>query len=161
MPAFAGEESDVRIEVLQELEAHANDSEVGALLGEVLRARGEYDLARVEAIKIVHLYIDGTSPLERALKREVWDRFGDCSEDVLVRQHAAQSLCVGFGGDQELAVIERVLFDEGDDADVRHGAFRCLRVTADRAFVRRLLPRLRGHAHWSRYRDALQRIAAE
>lgn len=43
---------------------------------------------------------------------------------------------------------------------VRHGAFRDLRVAADRAFVRRLLPRLRGHAHWSRCRDALERLAA-
>jgi len=159
LPPDAGDDDEVRIELLQALESYANDAEVGALLGEILRARGEYDLARIEAIKIVHLYVDETSPLEQALKRAVWDLFADRSEDALVRQHASQNLDAGFGGDQERAVVERVLFDDGDDLDVRHGAFRYLRGVTDAAFVRQMLPRLRGHAHWSRYRDALERLA--
>jgi hypothetical protein len=148
-------ENYAKPDILRDLDQHANDQTVGQLLLDILSDSDEYDLARIEAAKIVHLYIDESSPLERQLKQQVWNIFADANEDTLVRQHASQNICVGFGGDAELKIIERLLFDEDDDIDVRHGAFSYLRHATDSAFLNRLIPRLRDHAYWSKFPSSI------
>jgi hypothetical protein len=140
------------------LDEHANDEGVGRLLLDILHSSDEYDLARIEAAKIVGIYVSESSPLERQLKQQVWNIFADKNEDTLVRQHASQNICVGFGGDAEVGIIERVLFDEDDDIDVRHGAFSYLRDATDLTFINGLVPRLRDHEYWSRFQSSMPEL---
>lgn len=144
-------DNHVKPDILRDLDEYANDQHVGQLLLDILNTPNEYDLARIEAVKIVHLYIDASSPLERQLKRQVWNIFADTNEDTLVRQYASQHISVGFGGDSELEIIERLLFDDDDDIDVRHGAFDYLSASTEVEFVNRLVPKLREHEYWSKF----------
>jgi hypothetical protein len=75
-----------KLDILRDLDEYANDENVGQLLLDILNAPDEYDLARIEATKIVGLYVDSSSPLERQLKRQVWNIFADRNDDTLVRQ---------------------------------------------------------------------------
>lgn len=149
------EENDEKIELLLDLEEFANDEQVGKLLFEILDTSDEFDLARIEAIKIVGVSVDDSSPLAEKLRRRVWEIFGDRDEDTMVRQHASQNLCEGHGGEGELELIERVLFDESDNIDVRHGAFSFVERAKNDAFVEQLASKLRGHAFWSKYAGEL------
>ena len=81
----------------------------------------------------------------------MWSIFADTNEDTLVRQHASQNISVGFGGDCESEIIERVLLDEDDDIDVRHGVFSYLSRATDPTFVKGLASRLHEHQYWSRF----------
>ncbi len=148
-------------DILRDLDEHANNENVGELLLDILNASDEYDLARIEAAKIVHLYVDDSSPFERQLKQQVWNIFADANEDTMVRQHASQNTCVGFGGDAELEIIERLLFDEDDDIDVRHGAFSYLSHTTHSAFVNQLVPRLHNHDYWSKFPNSIPNLKPE
>src|SRR5689334_17977413 len=95
-------DNHLKSEILRSIDEHATHPDVSRLLLDVLNAPLEYDLARIEAIKIVRLYVDDSSPLERDLKRQIWKIFSNKDDDVLVRQHASQNFSVGFGGDDEL-----------------------------------------------------------
>jgi len=154
-------DNHAKLDILRDLDEHANDEDVGQLLLDILNSPNEYDLARIESAKIVGIYVDKSSRLERKLKQQVWKIFADTDEDTLVRQHASQNICVGFGGDAELGIIERVLFDEDEDIDVRHGAFSYLRHAMDLAFINRLVPRLRDHEYWSRFPNSIPEFPRE
>lgn len=142
-------------EILQQLGVHANDEVVGQLLIDVLTAPEEYDLARVEAAKIVGINVDASSALEHRLKQCLWGIVGDTREDELVRQHASQGIEAGFGGEDELQIVERILFDEEDDDSVRHGVFEYLSTAIDIDFVNRIVPRLREHSYWSKFESSI------
>lgn len=149
------EENDEKIELLLDLEEFANDELVGNLLFDILDTPNEFDLARIEAIKIVGVSVDDSSPLAQKLRRRVWEIFGDRNEDTMVRQHASQNLCEGHGVEGELELIERVLFDEGDNIDVRHGAFSFVERAKNDTSVQQLIPKLRSHPLWSKYSGEL------
>ena len=74
-----------KCEILRALDSDANSSEASALLLDVLRETAEFDLARVEAIQVVGLYIDASSPLCKALYQEVIRIFNDEGEDDMLR----------------------------------------------------------------------------
>jgi hypothetical protein len=65
---------------------------------------------------------------------------------------------VGFGGDVEPQIIERLLFDDDDDLDVRHGAFCYLSESTDAALVNRLVPRLQAHEYWSNFSSSIPHV---
>lgn len=153
------DENSEKPAILCEIDEHANRPDVSQLLLDILTDSDEYDLARVEATRIVGIYVDDSSPLEERLKRQLWAIFADRDGDALVRQHASQNIAVGFGGESELKVVERVLFDDEDDVDVRHGAFSYLKDAIDTAFVQRLIPRLRRHPYWSKYKTAIAELS--
>lgn len=151
-------DNHAKTDILRCLDEYANDESMGLLLLDILQSPNEYDLARIEAAKIVRIYVNQSSPLERRLKQQVWSIFADKNEDTLVRQHASQNICVGFGGDAEVSIIERVLFDEDDDIDVRHGAFDYLCDATDLTFINDLVPQLRDHEYWSRFSSSMPKL---
>ncbi|MDB5338647.1 MAG: hypothetical protein JWN70_4266 [Planctomycetaceae bacterium] len=140
-----------KVELLCQLDEYFNESIVSQLLLDILTSADEYDLARIEAAKIVGIYVTDASPLDRQLKRQVWNVFADSNEDRLVRQHASQHISGGFGGEAEHDIIERLLFDDEDDIDVRHGALEYIRRTDDTEFVNRLIGKLKVHPYWGKF----------
>ncbi len=154
-------DNHAKLDLLGDLDDYANRESVGQLLLEILMATDEHDLARIEAAKIVGICVDNSSPLEHQLKQRLWKIFADTNDHTLVRQHASQNICAGFGGDSEHEVVERLLFDEEDDIDVRHGAFSYVSDTTDRLFVNRVVPRLQKHEYWSRFPDSIPDLIAD
>lgn len=55
--------NDRKCNILLKLDEQANDPQVSELLLEILRDPYEFDLARVEAIKVAGLYISESNPL--------------------------------------------------------------------------------------------------
>ncbi len=63
--------NDRKCNILFELDERANDPEVSELLLEILRDPREFDLARVEAIKVAGIYISNDNPLAEQLWAEL------------------------------------------------------------------------------------------
>jgi hypothetical protein len=83
--------NDRKWKILFELDQQANDPEVSRLLLDVLRDPREFDLARVEAIKIVGLYVERDNPLAEQMWAEV-DRIAANDEDLMLQGWAQQSV---------------------------------------------------------------------
>jgi hypothetical protein len=83
--------NDRKCNILFALDEQANDPEVSQLLLEVLRDPREFDLARVEAIKVVGIYITDDNPLADQLWAEVY-RIAESDEDVMLQGWAQQSV---------------------------------------------------------------------
>lgn len=147
-----------KVELLCQLDEYANESNVSQLLLDILASTDEYDLARIEATKIIGIYINETSPLERQLKYQIWNVFADSNDETLVRQHASQRISVGFGGDTEQSIIERLLFDDEDDIDVRHGALQYVRKSDDTEFVTRIVGKLKAHPYWGEFKSFFDKM---
>lgn len=154
-------ENHAKMNILRNLDGQANEPHVSQLLLDILATPNEYDLARIEAAKIVGLYINETSPLESQLKQQVWNIFADLNDDTLVRQHASQNLSVGFGGDLEHRIIERVLFDGDEDENVRHGALGYVQDSKDRNLTARIIPRLTADPYWGTFSRLIAELEAE
>ena len=63
--------NDRKCEIIRELDGQANDAEVSELLLDVLRDGAEFDLARVEAIQVVGIYVEDGNPLSGQLRAEL------------------------------------------------------------------------------------------
>jgi hypothetical protein len=83
--------NDRKCKILLKLDEQANDPEVSQLLLDVLRDPHEFDLARVEAIKIVGIYISEDNPLAEKLWAEVY-RIAESDDDLTLRGWAEQSV---------------------------------------------------------------------
>ena len=83
--------NDRKCNILSALDEQANDPEVSQLLLEVLRDPREFDLARVEAIKVVGIYISNDNLLAEQLWAEVY-RIADSGEDLMLQGWARQSV---------------------------------------------------------------------
>ena len=153
-------ENDAKVKLLAELDDHANTEVVAQLLFDVLSATHEFDIARIEAAKIVGIYINDQCPLERQLKNQLWHIVCNTDDDTVVRAHASQNIEIGFGGADEQQQVERLLFDDDDDIDVRHGALSYLKSTPDVSFAHNLVPRLRAHSYWQKFDGTLGEIAS-
>jgi hypothetical protein len=151
-------ENDRKVNIVASLDENANEPVVAQLLHDVLCDKSEYDLARIEAAKIVGIYVTAECSLERELKRHVWEIFVDKAEDCLVRQHASQQIEVGFGGPDEQQQIAEILFDATDDEDVRHGAFAYLKQIKSTQFARELIERLLIDPYWRQYSSSIEKL---
>lgn len=76
--------NDRKREILFELDEQANDREVSQLLLEVLRDPREFDLARVEAIKVAGIYVSDDNPLAEQLWAELY-RIAASDEDEMLQ----------------------------------------------------------------------------
>jgi hypothetical protein len=76
--------------IIRKFDPIANDPDVSRLLLDVLRNRKEFDLARVEAIKVAGLYIDATNPLATEIRAELQRIADDSEEDEMLRGWADQ-----------------------------------------------------------------------
>ena len=76
--------NDRKCKILFELDERANDPEVSELLLEILRDPREFDLARVEAIKVVGIYISDDNSLAEQLWAELY-RIAASDEDEMLQ----------------------------------------------------------------------------
>jgi hypothetical protein len=76
--------NDRKCEILIELDERANEPEVSRLLLEIVRDSREFDLARVEAIKVVGVYVSDENPLAGQLWAEL-ERIAASNEDEMLR----------------------------------------------------------------------------
>lgn len=72
-------------EIIRALDSEANQDDVSQLLLDVLREPLEFDLARVEAIQVVGLYVDESSSLRNELFNEVIRIFNSEGEDEMLQ----------------------------------------------------------------------------
>jgi hypothetical protein len=78
-------ENDRKCKLIEQLDDHANDADVSELLLDIMRNVREYDLARVEAIKVAGIYIEESCPNHAAVWAELNRIFNDESEDEMIR----------------------------------------------------------------------------
>ncbi len=81
--------NDRKCKILFELDEQANDPEVSELLLEILRDSREFDLARVEAIKVAGIYISDDNPLAKQLWIEL-HRIAASDADEMLQGWAEQ-----------------------------------------------------------------------
>ena len=153
-------ENDAKTELISSMDDFANADSVGRLLHDIICDTKEFDLARIEAMDVTWVYVDGSSEWEQKLKLAIWTVFSNTEDDTMVRQHAAAKIGLGYGGQNETSIIETILFDDDDDESVRHGAFSYMGKTEDWEFVGRVLPLLKKHEYWSKNEILLSEIEA-
>jgi HEAT repeats len=117
-------ESPEKIEILRQLEA-SSDREVTIFLAEVAVRSDEYDLARIEALKILEsrgIALDAERiEVTRALQRILADE-----EDDEVRSYAARTMANFVSAPGARRLLGRYVLDHDEDEDVRHNAFFAL-----------------------------------
>lgn len=77
--------NDRKWRILSALDSQANTPEVSQLLLDILSDRREFDLARVEAIEVVGVYIEDGNPLAKRLRAELLRIATDATEDEMLR----------------------------------------------------------------------------
>jgi hypothetical protein len=141
LPSPADAEGAGRFTIITELGRHVGDPQVVGLYVSVIADPEEYDLARIECIKILGLRPPDTHPdrqrVGRVIAQALWP-----DEDYLVRQYAAMSLGAYAKDDVVFEALTTVLAHD-DDVDVRHNAVDSIREAGpdDRslALLRRML----------------------
>ncbi|MEV4312544.1 HEAT repeat domain-containing protein [Actinocrispum sp. NPDC049592] len=125
--ALPGDESggDAKWRIIADLDESLGDPRVLELFLKVVADREEYDLARIECLKVLDLY----PPDDRVRVGRVIAGALDVEDDYLVRQYAAMSLGP-YAGDPVVFEALSVAVLEDEDVDVRHNALESL-VTAD------------------------------
>src|SRR5437867_10133641 len=122
--ASARGEYPEKMAVILELEDHLADNEVLAFLLSLLFESAEYDLARVEILKILQ-------KRQHHVQSEPWrEQFSEAmaailanrDDNYLVRQQAALSLNCALDADVVFDAAARVLSDPDDDSEVRLNA---------------------------------------
>jgi hypothetical protein len=135
-------EGSGKVEVVVELEDHLHDPRVLPFFVSVIADPAEYDLARIECIKILRLWPPDTATGRRQVGRTVAAALQADDED-LVRQYAAMSLGPYVGDDVVFeALTTAVLLDE--DVDVRHNALAAIEEAGPDTRTVELLRRLTG-----------------
>jgi hypothetical protein len=113
-----------KIQAIIGLDKHLANEEVRAFFHKILISQQEYDLARVEVLKIVHIF--GDQLLQGQWKQQFADVIAnilnDSEDDYLVRQYAAIALRSVLDVDSAFVAASQVLRDTEEDIDVRHNA---------------------------------------
>ena len=78
-------ENDHKCRLIAQLDDHANDADVSELLLDIMRNVREYDLARVEAIKVAGIFVEESCPNYTAVIAELNRICGDETEDEMIR----------------------------------------------------------------------------
>lgn len=112
-------DDDVKFETVRELEDHLADPRAVAFLTEVVADPGEYDLARIEGMKILALWPPAPPALRAAAGRAIAAALRE--DDELIRQYAAMSLGPYVDDPGVFAALSTALLHD-DDSDVRHNA---------------------------------------
>jgi hypothetical protein len=110
-----------QVRVIEALEDHVADPRVWSLFVAVIADPAAYDIARIECIKILHLWPPDSAAGRHEVGRTVAAVLRDDDDDYLVRQYAAMSL----GPYAEDAVVLDALahaVHHDDDIDIRYNA---------------------------------------
>ncbi|MFF5289133.1 HEAT repeat domain-containing protein [Paractinoplanes globisporus] len=140
-------DDDVKVEAIVALDEHAADPQVIAFLTVVTADPGEYDLARIECMKILRLWPPPAPDARRDAGRAMAAALRD--DDELVRQYAAMSLGPYLDDPPVFeALTATVLHD--DDLDVRHNALAAIAEAGPADRHADLLRRLAGDPELAR-----------
>ncbi|MEV6845478.1 HEAT repeat domain-containing protein [Actinoplanes sp. NPDC051411] len=140
-------DDDVKVEVVEALEEHVADPEVIAFLTAVTADPGEYDLARIECMKILRLW-PPTAPTARVeAGRAIAAALRE--DDELVRQYAAMSLGPYLDDPPVLEALTGALLHD-DDLNVRHNALAAVAEAGPADHHADLLRRLAGDSELGR-----------
>jgi hypothetical protein len=112
-------DDDVKVEAVTALDEHVADPQVIAFLTAVTADPGEYDLARIECMKILRLWPPPTPGARRDAGRAIAGALRE--DDELVRQYAAMSLGPYLDDPPVLEALTVALLHD-DDLNVRHSA---------------------------------------
>jgi hypothetical protein len=112
-------DDDVKVEAVVALDEQAEDPQVTAFLTAVAGDPGEYDLARIECMKILRLWPPPTPAARRDAGRAIAAALRE--DDELVRQYAAMSLGPYLDDPPVLAALTDAVRHD-DDLNVRHSA---------------------------------------
>jgi HEAT repeat protein len=112
-------DDDVKVEAVTALDEEAADPQVAAFLTAVAADPGEYDLARIECMKILRLWPPTAPDARRDAGRAIAAALRE--EDEILRQYAAMSLGPYLDDPPVLAALTAALLHD-DDLDVRHSA---------------------------------------
>jgi len=131
---------DAKVEIVLELEDHLTDPRALDLFATVIADPAEYDLARIECVKILHLRPPAGAEDRRRIGRIIAAVL-DPDDDYLVRQYAAMSLGP-YAQDPVVfdAIATAVTGD--DDVDVRHNALESVLEAGPDDRTRALLQQL-------------------
>jgi len=134
-------DDDDKVEAIAALDDHAGDPGVIAFLTEVTADPGEYDLARIECMKILRLWPPAVPGLGREAGRAIVVAL--TGDDDLVRQHAAMSLGP-YLHDPVVFEALTAAVSHDDDLSVRHNALAALAEAEPTERTAELLHRLAG-----------------
>lgn len=113
-----------KVQVIIYLDKHLTNEEVRAFFHNILISQDEYDLARIEILKIVRIFADKL--LQGQWKLQFADAIAnilcDLEDDYLVRQYAALALSSVLDIDSAFSAASQVLSDPEEDINVRHNA---------------------------------------
>jgi HEAT repeat protein len=126
-PTINGE-SVRKIETLHELGGLA-DPEIGPFLATIIGDAREYDLARIEALRMLETGQFGDDQDRDKLARRILRVLLD-DEDDQVRAYAARALSNFTDVSDVVAALGKHVLDGDEDDDVRHNAFFALERSA-------------------------------
>ncbi|MFI5894949.1 HEAT repeat domain-containing protein [Actinoplanes sp. NPDC051513] len=112
-------DDDVKVEAVAALDEHVADPQVIAFLTAVTADPDEYDLARIECMKILRLWPPPTLDARRDAGRAIAAALRE--DDELVRQYAAMSLGPYLDDPPVFEALTVTLLHD-DDLNVRHNA---------------------------------------
>ncbi|MFC0540386.1 HEAT repeat domain-containing protein [Kutzneria chonburiensis] len=133
------DDGHTKVEIILELEDLLDDPRALTLFATVIADPAEYDLARIECIKILQLQPPTGSDDRRRIGRIIAAVL-DPEDDYLVRQYAAMSLGPYA---QDPAVFDAIsVAVNDDDIDVRHNALESVSEAGPDDRTRALLQQL-------------------
>ena len=138
-PTGTDHEDTSRVEAVLQLEEHLTDPRVPALYASVIADQTEYDLARIECMKILRLWPPDDDGLRLAVGRAMAAAL--TSDDELVRQYAAKTMGPYLADPAAGAALAGTLSAEGD-LDLRHNALNAIEEAGPAAHTTQLLRRL-------------------
>lgn len=140
---FRSASDDGKVEAVAALDDHVADPQVIAFLTAVTADPGEYDLARIECMKILRLWPPPTPGARRDAGRAIAAALRE--DDELVRQYAAMSLGPYLADPLVFEALTVALLRD-DDLDVRHNALAAVEEAGPADRPAELLRRLAGDA---------------
>jgi hypothetical protein len=125
-PKLAKPDKSIKPGVIESLEEHAADPRALDFLLHVAADRQEFDLARIEALKVLELREPGSDEERRRIAPVLKDVLvGDPDDDV--RQYAAMAAAYYMSESDLVDAVAQRAFDQGEDIDLRWNAFAALK----------------------------------
>lgn len=134
-------DDDAKVEAVAALDEHVADPRVIGFLTAVAADPGEYDLARIECMKILRLWPPPVPDVRRDAGHAIAAALRE--DDELIRRYAAMSLGPYLDDPPVFEALAGALLHD-DDVDVRHGALTAVAEAGPARSNADLLRRLTG-----------------
>ncbi|MDT5157424.1 MAG: hypothetical protein QOH51_1781 [Acidobacteriota bacterium] len=123
--ALANPDSSVKDKIIRRLES-SDDPRVLPFMLEALSDACEYDLARIEILKVLELRRRGDSSEDELIGQSIRRILADDPDDD-VRTYAAMAASNYMDVEGVLDEVERTLFNEGEETNIRWNAFTAVK----------------------------------